>query len=38
MANPVTWFEIIGADSSALQKFYADVFSWKLSPPMPRDG
>jgi predicted enzyme related to lactoylglutathione lyase len=38
MANPVTWFEIIGPDSATLQKFYADVFSWKLTPPMPEMG
>ena len=38
MANPVTWFEIIGSDSAALQKFYADVFAWKLSPPMAEMG
>lgn len=33
MPNPVTWFEIIGEDPTALHKFYADVFDWKLSPP-----
>ena len=38
MANPVTWFEIIGGDSAKLQKFYADTFGWKLSPPMPEMG
>jgi len=38
MANPVTWFEIIGEDPVALQKFYADVFNWKLSPPVPEMG
>jgi predicted enzyme related to lactoylglutathione lyase len=38
MANPVTWFEIIGADSAKLQKFYADTFGWKLSPPEPTMG
>ena len=38
MANPVTWFEIIGEDSAALQKFYGDVFSWKVSPPAPEMG
>jgi predicted enzyme related to lactoylglutathione lyase len=38
MANPVTWFEIIGGDAIALQKFYADVFAWKLSPPMAEMG
>ena len=38
MANPVTWFEIIGPDSAKLQKFYGDIFNWKLSPPMPQMG
>src|SRR5690349_18281579 len=38
MANPVTWFEIIGKDALKLQKFYADVFGWKLSPPVKEMG
>lgn len=38
MANPVTWFEIIGNDAIKLQKFYADVFDWKLSPPAAEMG
>jgi len=38
MANPVTWFEIIGTDALTLQKFYADVFGWKLSPPVKEMG
>lgn len=38
MANPVTWFEIIGPDSAKLQKFYKDVFAWKLSDPMADMG
>ena len=33
MANPVTWFEIIGPDAKAIQKFYRDVFAWKMTPP-----
>ena len=33
MANPVTWFEIIGPDARAIQKFYRDVFGWKMTPP-----
>ncbi len=33
MSNPVVHFEIIGNDAFALQKFYGDVFGWKLSPP-----
>ena len=38
MANPVTWFEIIGGDAAALQSFYRDVFSWKLSESNPQMG
>lgn len=38
MSNPVRWFEIIGTDAVKLQKFYGDVFNWKLSPPMPDMG
>ena len=38
MANGVTWFEIIGEDTVALQNFYRDVFGWKLSPPVPEMG
>ena len=29
MANPVTWFEIVGKDGDKLQKFYSDVFGWE---------
>ena len=38
MANPVMWFEIIGKDSAGLQKFYRDVFGWKLTPPVKEMG
>src|SRR5438132_153897 len=38
MPNPVTWFEIIGNDPIKLQKFYKDVFAWKLGDPMPEMG
>jgi predicted enzyme related to lactoylglutathione lyase len=38
MANPVTWFEIIGNDPIANQKFYADVFGWQLTPPVAEMG
>ena len=36
--NPVTWFEIIGKDATALQKFYKDVFGWKMTPPVAEMG
>lgn len=38
MANPVTWFEIIGPDAQAVQKFYRDVFAWKMTPPAKEMG
>src|SRR5437867_4049596 len=38
MANPVTWFEIIGTDAIKLQKFYGDVFDWKLTAPVAEMG
>ena len=38
MANPVTWFEIIGPDSATLQSFYKSVFGWKLSDPVAEMG
>jgi len=38
MPNPVMHFELIGKDAIALQKFYADLFGWKLSPPMAEFG
>src|SRR5256885_13893465 len=38
MANPVMWFEIMGKDSAGLQRFYHEVFAWKLSPPVKEMG
>jgi predicted enzyme related to lactoylglutathione lyase len=38
MSNPVMHFELMGKDAIALQKFYADVFDWKLSPPIAEMG
>jgi predicted enzyme related to lactoylglutathione lyase len=38
MTNPIAHFEIMGKDALALQAFYAAVFDWKLSPPMPEMG
>jgi hypothetical protein len=38
MANPVTWFEIIGPDADTLHRFYKDVFDWKLTPPVKEMG
>jgi predicted enzyme related to lactoylglutathione lyase len=30
MPNPVVHFEVIGRDGAALQRFYADLFDWKV--------
>jgi predicted enzyme related to lactoylglutathione lyase len=38
MANPVMWFEVMGKDSVGLQKFYRDVFGWKMTPPVKEMG
>ncbi len=33
--NPVTWFEILGNDGASLQKFYGDLFGWKIDAANP---
>jgi uncharacterized protein len=38
VTNPIAHFEIMGKDAIRLQAFYASVFDWKLSPPMPEMG
>jgi uncharacterized protein len=38
MANPVMWFEVMGKDSAGLQRFYREVFGWKLTPPVKELG
>jgi len=38
MTNPIAHFDIMGKDAIRLQAFYAAVFDWKLSPPMPEMG
>jgi predicted enzyme related to lactoylglutathione lyase len=30
MKNPVVWFEVVGKDGGALQRFYTDLFGWKI--------
>ena len=35
MGNPVTHFEIVGADAKALQDFYRDAFGWEVVPAGP---
>jgi predicted enzyme related to lactoylglutathione lyase len=34
-SNPVTWFEILGKDGPGLQKFYGDLFGWKVDAANP---
>jgi len=34
MGNPVTWFEVVGRDGAALQRFYSDAFGWQLQDPV----
>jgi len=31
MAVGVTWFEVMGRDGSALQRFYSELFGWQLN-------
>ena len=33
--NKVIHFEIVGRDGAALQRFYGDLFSWKLNTDNP---
>ena len=35
MGNPVTWFEVTGKDGPALQRFYSELFDWKLDTNNP---
>ena len=35
MANAVVHFEILGKDGAALQKFYGDLFGWKVNADNP---
>ena len=35
MGNPVNHFEIIGKDGAKLQKFYGDLFDWKIDASNP---
>jgi predicted enzyme related to lactoylglutathione lyase len=30
MKNPVVWFEVVGKDGRKLQRFYSDLFGWKI--------
>jgi uncharacterized protein len=33
--NPVVHFEVVGKDGPALQKFYGDLFEWKINADNP---
>jgi predicted enzyme related to lactoylglutathione lyase len=35
MANSVVHFEILGKDGAGLQKFYGDLFEWKIDANNP---
>ena len=35
MSHPVVWFEVMGKDGARLQKFYADLFDWKIDASNP---
>jgi predicted enzyme related to lactoylglutathione lyase len=35
MGNPVTWFEIIAKDAQQAQKFYGQLFGWKVDASNP---
>ena len=38
MSNRIVHFEIMGCDAGESQKFYADMFGWKLGEPAPELG
>ena len=35
MGNKVGWFEMAGGDGKTLQKFYGDLFGWKIDANNP---
>jgi predicted enzyme related to lactoylglutathione lyase len=35
MANPVVHFEVLGTDGAKLQRFYGDLFGWKVNTDNP---
>jgi len=35
MAHPVVWFEVLGKDGTKLQRFYGDLFGWKIKIDNP---
>jgi predicted enzyme related to lactoylglutathione lyase len=37
MGNKVGWFEVAGKDHKGLQKFYGDLFDWKVDASNPME-
>ena len=35
MANQVSWFEVSGKDGAKLQRFYGELFDWKIDADNP---
>jgi predicted enzyme related to lactoylglutathione lyase len=35
MGNQVSWFEVTGKDGAKLQRFYGDLFDWKIDADNP---
>ena len=38
MGRPIVHFEIMGKDAVRLQKFYAELFDWKIGEPAAEMG
>jgi uncharacterized protein len=38
MGQPIVHFEIMGRNAAKLQKFYAEMFDWKIGNPAPEMG
>ena len=38
MGQPIVHFEIMGKDAVKLQKFYSDLFDWKIGDAVPDMG
>jgi predicted enzyme related to lactoylglutathione lyase len=35
MSHPVVWFEVMGKDGARLQRFYTELFGWKIDTSSP---
>lgn len=35
MKHPVVWFEVMGKDASKTQRFYGELFDWKIDADNP---